>query len=68
MNLTIARYININFRFWSMLRKEAAPPNKDAKGNPFTMHQLRYLFNGARLPGEGPGEMDRVTNYFMTGE
>ena len=49
-----------------MLRKEAAPPNKDAKGNPFTMHQLRFLFNGARLPGEGPGGMDKVTNYFMT--
>ena len=51
-----------------MLRKQAAPPNKDAKGNPFTMHQLRFLFNGARLPGEGPGGMDRVTNYFMTGK
>ena len=42
-------------RFWKMLRIEAAPPNKDAKGNPFTMHQLRFLFNGARIPGEGSG-------------
>ena len=51
-----------------MLRKEATPPNKDGKGAPFTMHQLRFLFNGARLPGEGPGGMDKVTNYFMTGK
>ena len=50
-----------------MLRREEAPPNKDGKGNPFSMHQLRFLFNGARLPGEGEGGLDKVTNYFKTG-
>ena len=51
-----------------MLRREEIPQNKDAKGNPFSMHQLRYLFNGARIPGEGPEGMDKVNNYFQTGE
>ena len=51
-----------------MLRKEKVPQNKDAKGKPFTMHQMRFLFNGVRIPGTGPGGIDEVVSYFKTGE
>ena len=55
-------------RFWSNLRREKVPQNKDGKGKPFTMHQLRFLFNGARIPGAGPEGIDKVNNYFKTGK
>ena len=48
-----------------MLRKENVPQNKDAKGRPFTMHQLRGLFNGVRIPRKNG--LDEVNNYFKTG-
>ena len=51
-----------------MLREEKVPQNKDGKGNPFTMHQMRFLFNGARIPGAGTGGFDEINNYFKTGK
>ena len=32
------------------------------------MHQMKFLFNGVRLPGTGPGGIDEVHNYFDTGK
>ena len=32
------------------------------------MHQMRFLFNGARIPGAGLGGIDEVKNYFKTGK
>ena len=32
------------------------------------MHQMKFLFNGVRLPGTGPGGIDEVHNYFNTGK
>ena len=32
------------------------------------MHQMKFLFNGVRLPGTGPGGIDEVHNYFTTGK
>ena len=58
----------MSLRFWSKLRNEKVPQNKDGKGRPFTMHQMKFLFNGVRLPGTGPGGIDEVHNYFNTGK
>ena len=63
---TLANFLHYELRFWSMLRKEKVPQNRDAKGKPFTMHQMRFLFNGARIPGTGSGGIDEVASYFKT--
>ena len=32
------------------------------------MHQMKFLFNGVRLPGTDAGGIDEVHNYFKTGK
>jgi hypothetical protein len=52
-------------RFWVLLRREQLPPNLDGRGNRFSMHQFRFLFNSARIPRSG---MDEIKADFKTGK
>ena len=40
-----------HFRYWLKLTSEEVSPEKDAKGKPFSMQQLRFLLNTCRVPG-----------------
>ena len=54
----------LSFRFWLGLRYEKFPANMDARGNPFSMSQYRFLFNTTRRPQP---VKDEIKSWFCTG-
>jgi hypothetical protein len=61
---TAAIVLSKVLQFWDGLRKGLISPFKDGQGNWFTMHQFRYFFNTARVPGL---KEDSILSHFKTG-
>lgn len=64
----IQNKFSLNFaficRYWVDLINEKVKSEADGKGVAFSMHQLKYLLNTSRVPGEGK---DEIKNHFKTG-